>query len=389
MERVLYELSPVPALKVGADAVLLTRKLLDGLRRYAELWPGPLTAVLPPAAAANSSLDPVEVRLPSLGFGLKVLPFDGPELRALVKDAGLVHWGPHHLLHDLGDLLRGAGVPSVYITEYSLRTRREIIDASEPGLLRRWRRRLWEARQERLIRRNVARVTGFEANGTPTFEAYRGLNPRHLLFFDSRTTAGMVISREALERRLARAARPLHLVYSGRLAEMKGAADLIEVAAELRKRGTPFRMSICGAGPLEASMRARVWKEGLGRDVTFRGVLSFADELLPFLREEADVFVCCHKQGDPSCTYLETFACGVPIAGYENEAFEGLMKRVRAGWATPMNDPKALAALLSGLRANRASLAERSRAARTFAAENTFERTFEARMAFCREAAAL
>lgn len=390
MERVLYELSPVPAVRLAEDRVVLTRKLLDGLERYASLWPGPLVAVCPPAAGEVSCLDPVEVRPGRLGFGLRVLPFDGPELRGLFRSAALVHWGPHHQLHDLGDRLTAAGVPSVYVTENSLLTRRQVIDAARAGPLKRWRRIAWERAQERRIRRNIARVSGFEANGTPTFEAYRSLNPNHLLFFDSRTTSDLLIPPPALERRLARAAdprRPLHLVFSGRLVDIKGAADLIAVAASLKRRGTPFRMSICGAGPLEGAMRARVRSDGLGREVAFRGVLTFAGALLPFLREEADVFVCCHKQGDPSCTYLETFSCGVPIAGYENEAFGGLLKRVPAGWATPMNDPEALAAVLAGLHANRPSLFERSRAARAFAAEHTFDRTFKRRMAFFREAA--
>ncbi|HEX7898566.1 MAG TPA: glycosyltransferase family 4 protein [Planctomycetota bacterium] len=373
----------MPAVRVAPDTFLLTRKLREGLNRYAELWPGPVTAVLPPADAPPRNLDPIEVRREELNFELKVLPYDSPELRSLVRRAGLVHWGPHHQLHDLGDVLSEAGVPSVYVTEYSLRTRQGIITAARPGLLRRSWRRWWEWREERKIRHNIARVSGFEANGTPTFDAYRRLNPHHHLFFDTRTTADMIVGPEDLEARLARAAdpgRPLHLVFSGRLAEMKGALDLVDVAAALKRRGVPFRMSICGGGPLEEAMRARAGREGL--ELAFRGVMPFATALAPFIRREADVFVCCHPQGDPSCTYLETFACGVPIAGYRNEALEGLLKRVDAGWGTPVNDPKALAGLLARLHQDRSSLPAKSRAARAFAAERTFERTFAARVDF-------
>ena len=259
-----------------------------------------------------------------------------------------------------------------------------------PNALRRLRKRFWERAQERRIRRNIAQVTGFEANGTPTFEAYRGLNARNLLFFDSRTTADLLISPDGLERRLERALdlrHPLHFVFSGRLVEMKGVLDLVGVAARLRQREVPFRMSICGGGPLEAAMRARAEREGLEGRVIFRGVLPFSEKLVPFLGEEADVFVCCHAQGDPSCTYLETFACGVPIAGYLNEAFAGLLRRVNAGWGSPVGDANALADRLALLHARRDELVERSRAARAFAAEHTFERTFAARVAFFRECA--
>jgi colanic acid/amylovoran biosynthesis glycosyltransferase len=391
MVGVLYELSPVPAVRVAPDTFLLTRKLRQGLDRYAELWPGPVTAVLPPTDVPPPNLDPVEARRQDLRFGLKVLSYDAPELRSLVRGAGLVHWNPHHQLHDLGDVLSEAGVPNVYVTEYSLRTRRQIIDAARPGLLRRGWRRLWEGAQERRIRRNIARVSGFEANGTPTFDAYRGLNPHHLLFFDTRITAGLLIPPDAMEERLARASdpgRPLHLVFSGRLAEMKGALDLIEVAVALKRMNVPFRMSICGGGPLDARMRDRARDGGVERELAFLGVLPFAEALVPFTRREADVFVCCHPQGDPSCTYLETFACGVPIAGYRNEALEGLLKRVDAGWTAPMNDPAALAGVLARLHGDRTSLPAKARAARAFAAEHTFERTFAARVDFFLEAAA-
>jgi colanic acid/amylovoran biosynthesis glycosyltransferase len=390
MERVLYELSPVPAVRMAPDVYIVTRKLLDGLRRYAELWPGPVRAILPPAERLPSALDPVEVRLRDLPFQLRTIPFDAPELREALRDAALVHWGPQHQLHDLADLLHAAGTPSVYCTEYSLETRQRIIAAAVANPLRRVRKRFWERGQERRIRRSIARVSGFEANGTPTFEAYRELNPRHLLFFDSRTTGELLISSEALERRLERAVdprHPLHFVFSGRLIEMKGALDLVEVAQRLRARGVPFRMSICGAGPLEGAMRSRVAREELEGRVNFRGVLPFAEKLMPFLKEEADVFVCCHGQGDPSCTYMETFACGVPIAGYLNEAFAGILRRVNAGWGTPLGDTKALASLLAHLHGRREELIARSRAARAFAADHTFERTFASRVAFFRSCA--
>jgi colanic acid/amylovoran biosynthesis glycosyltransferase len=31
-----------------------------------------------------------------------------------------------------------------------------------------------------------------------------------------------------------------------------------------------------------------------------------------------DVFVCCHIQIDPPCTYLESYGAGLPIVGYAN-----------------------------------------------------------------------
>ncbi len=384
------ELSGLPVIVKEDGSFVITRKFLEGMERYAEGWPGPVIAVMHPTRHETSNLDHVTVRPGDLRFGIQALPFDSAPLRTLLAGCGFVHWGPHHLLHDLAGVLEQAGVPSVYFTEYSLRTRCQIVAAEVRNPLIRWRRYLWEWQQERRIRRNIPRVSGFEANGTPTFDAYRDLNPHHLLYFDTRTRADMRITPHELEERLARtldARCPLHLVFSGRLNEMKGAMDLLELAAELRRRGVAFRLSICGSGVLEAAMRQRVAAEGLGESVVLRGVLDFETGLVPFVKREADLFVCCHKQGDPSCTYLETMACGVPIAGYRNEAFAGLLERVDAGWGVPLDDVRALAETVARLAVRRPEIAEKGRTALAFASEHTFERTFDRRLAFFREAA--
>jgi glycosyltransferase involved in cell wall biosynthesis len=169
-------------------------------------------------------------------------------------------------------------------------------------------------------------------------------------------------------------------VFSGRLIRMKGADHLPLVAAELNRRQIPFEMTICGDGVLADSMRQQIASLGLSSCVRMPGVLDFATELVPFVKRKDDVFVCCHRQGDPSCTYIETMSCGVPIVGYENEALGGMLRRVPAGIGVPMDDVAALADALARLHADRATLAAMSRRALEFAAENTFEETVRKRM---------
>jgi glycosyltransferase involved in cell wall biosynthesis len=125
-------------------------------------------------------------------------------------------------------------------------------------------------------------------------------------------------------------------------------------------------------------MRAFVREHGLGSVVTFMGNLDFESELLPFMRSEVDLFVCCHRQGDPSCTYLETLACGVPIAGYGNEAWRGLAERSSAGWVTPMKRPRTLASKIASL--TDAEIERRSFNGLQFARAHTFETEFERRI---------
>jgi glycosyltransferase involved in cell wall biosynthesis len=135
----------------------------------------------------------------------------------------------------------------------------------------------------------------------------------------------------------------IRLAFSGRLIAIKGADHLVEVAAELKQRGTAFEFLICGGGELEKEMRDRVRALSLEEEVRFMGNLDFATELMPLLRERVDLFVCCHRQGDPSCTYLETMGCGVPIVGYANAAFRGVVETSGAGWTVPMDHPGAMA----------------------------------------------
>jgi glycosyltransferase involved in cell wall biosynthesis len=274
-------------------------------------------------------------------------------------------------------------------TEYTLATRKQIAAAEERNPLRRWRRYAWENRQEQAVRRSIALAAGVQCNGLPTFANYRTLNPRCLTYFDTRVTEAMMPDEEALELRLAEMLQggPLRLVFSGRLIAMKGADHLSELACELRRLGVPFTLAIYGSGNLEPAMRTALAEHDLAGQVHLKGVADFKTELLPRLQAAADLFVCPHRQGDPSCTYLETLACGVPIVGYANEAWGLLASTADVGLTAPLDDVAALARAVAAMHADRETLARLSLQAWEFAKEHTFERTFAARIAHLRECA--
>jgi colanic acid/amylovoran biosynthesis glycosyltransferase len=192
----------------------------------------------------------------------------------------------------------------------------------------------------------------------------------------------MLITPEELERRGAELMQggPLRLIFSGRLIAMKGADHLVRVAAELRSLGVPFRMEICGDGDLAPQMKADIQRLALGDLVTMNGVLDFHESLVPHTKHETDLFVCCHRSGDPSCTYLEVMSCGVPIVGYDNEAFTGVVHESGSGWLSPMNRPVELARKIATIAKDRVSLLAESRKAADFGRRHTFDRTFKARI---------
>jgi colanic acid/amylovoran biosynthesis glycosyltransferase len=94
----------------------------------------------------------------------------------------------------------------------------------------------------------------------------------------------------------------IRLVFSGYLNKIKGAHALIRIAHILQQRQLPFEFHIFGDGDLEKEMRKTILRLGLEKNVALHGVLNFTDKLIPTLKENIDLFVCCHVQGDPSCT---------------------------------------------------------------------------------------
>jgi glycosyltransferase involved in cell wall biosynthesis len=228
----------------------------------------------------------------------------------------------------------------------------------------------------------ISLANGVQCNGTPTYTAYKALTPFPHLFFDTRIEEAMLATSENISARYVGLGsdHPLHLVFSGRLTLMKGVDHLCLVAAHLRKLGVRFEMSICGDGDWAAQLRKDVDKMDLGDLVRLRGTLDFKTELIPFVTKEAHLFVCCHRQGDPSCTYLETMACGVPIVGYANEALRGLVEASGVGWITAINRPIELAEKIASLYRTPSALLASAHRSQAFAREHTFEKTFRRRV---------
>jgi colanic acid/amylovoran biosynthesis glycosyltransferase len=388
----LMVLLSAPSQVIGEGRITLAKKTLTGMELYHQLWGGPLRMVLPQARTAVNWIDEETIDTRPLPFSIEVLDLRSPQLRDRIKGAAVVMGGANYEMNGLSWYCRKLGVPYVFNSEYTLRTRWQIAMAELPNGARLLRRMLWEGKQELANLAEVALASGVQCNGTPTFDAYRRVNDNTLLYFDTRTERHMLAQEADVAARLARRAanKPLRLLFSGRFVPMKGTDELPKLAKALRDRGVPFHLDICGAGPLEGQMRHDVERDGLSQHVTFRGVLDFATELMPLVRREVDLFVCCHRQGDPSCTYLETFACGVPIVGYANEAFAGLLARANVGQSVPIDDVAGLATLIErAARPESLPAYERQcRAALALATEHTFEATFERRIEHLRTMAA-
>jgi glycosyltransferase involved in cell wall biosynthesis len=379
------ELILLPSLKAQSGprgGLVLTQKFLNGVAQYAKTWPGRVTTLVQLRADPTSDMDHVEVMPGETTTPLELRPASQEALANRLRNAAAVLGFLSPREEGLAALCRSIGVPLIYTSEYSPRTENQIIDATFRNPLRRWRRKLWVASAERIRQRELRLATGVQCSGSPTYEIYRHVNPNALVFFDNRVPRANVIGEKELVRKLEDQARPrpLRLVFGGRLIAMKGARELPRVASELKRLNVAFTLDIYGKGELESLIKEDIVKLGLQEHVFLRGVLDFDTGWIPLLKEKADLFVCCHPQGDPSSTYPEVMSCGVPIAGYDNEAFVGIVKHSGAGWLSPLNQPTPLAALIARLDKDRAEIRNAAWKAREFAAAHTFENTFAARI---------
>ncbi|OGT92549.1 MAG: glycosyl transferase family 1 [Gammaproteobacteria bacterium RIFOXYA12_FULL_61_12] len=366
------------------------RKFYEGMCLYGEKWPGPLKCVLSRSDAPLPDFGTVAIELADLPFECRVLE-PGERIGAghLAGAALVLASGDDFDQLHLSRLCASIGIKCVYVIEYIPETRHQIVALSTPNPLRRLRRHLylWRGEQKRL--RAFAQADGLQSNGMPAYREYGGFR-NNLLFFDTRVHQGEMIGEAELDRRLAclNQGGPLRLAFSGRLIRMKGADHLVQLARRLDRSGLAFHMTIYGAGELEAEMRAFIAREGLEDRVALTGALDFHERLLPDLKSQVDLFICLHRQSDPSCTYLETLSCGVPILGYENRAFAGLLGEAAIGWGAALEDLAGIGDRVLWPDRHREALAEAARTGAHFARSHGFEATFQRRIdhlvALCR-----
>jgi colanic acid/amylovoran biosynthesis glycosyltransferase len=376
----LLMIAPAPVIETGGR-VRLDVKFVEGMRAHAALWQGRITCVLWRGATAlpfGAEFAPTD-----LGFDLVLLD-PGAELGAgLLAGHDVIYAsGDDHLCLGLADLV-GPRQRLVYAIEYTQETRLQILRLDKSrGWLRMARSAVWLAKQERRRKRAFAKAAGLQANGYPAYDLYGPMNRNSLLYLDGRMTPDLFATEAEMAARAARlqAGGPLRLIYSGRLEPMKGAQDLMPVARRLASRGVAFCLDIFGTGSLRDAIAAEVAQAGEGGRIRLHAPVDFASELVPFTRKEADMFLGCHRQSDPSCTYLEAMGCGVAVASYDNRMWARLNAESAAGWGAPLGQPEVLADRIAEAAADTGTILARGRAALAFSQAHDFPSEFRRRM---------
>ncbi len=377
----LLMLPTAPVIETGNGTISLDVKFAEGMQHSCKIWPGRIDCILRKGAESIPFGGTYQVA--DLDYGLQVIDEEDVISPDMLRDYDVVLGAgdSHHDLH-ITDHGAEADAKIIYAIEYTIGTRLQIA-LMDPT--RNWPRRLysafWHLRKERLRRRAFRQADGIQANGYPALNAYRSMNANTLLYLDNRMKPEMFATTEEMTARLdhIREGHPLRLINSGRLEPMKGAQDLIPIARHLRDKGVAFTLDIYGTGSLEAHITEEIARHDLAAVVTLHAPVDFETELVPLSRTKADVFLSCHRQSDPSCTYLEAMGCGLAIAGYGNQMWSGLRAQSKAGWIAPLGKPISLAERIIEINESRDALISACRSALEFARSHDFVTEFKMR----------
>jgi len=373
--------SSAPA-AVADDGVFLDRKFVEGMKLYSDTWNGRVGCILKKQNAGfpfgqhycPEKLD-FDINIVPMGHEIDTGDVDGYDLILLCGDS----------YDQLGaaDICRKLGKQFVYTIEYTIRTRRQIIFLErDKSIMRKVYSLFWMYGTELRRVRAFRMAAGIQANGFPAMRAYGAINMHSMMYFDSRIDGQLLATEREMStrRKRMRAGEPVRLIYSGRLETLKGAQDLVPIAAHLHAKGVKFELNIFGFGSLAGEIRQSISNAGLEGLVRLHGPVDFETELVPFSRGHADIFVSCHRQSDPSCTYIESMGCGLPIAGYANEMWQGLQQASGGGWIAPLGDWKALADEIATIANQPEEIDSKALRALSFASEHGFRAEFQRRV---------
>lgn len=384
-EHVLCIVPSVSVWKKGNDLVF-DKKFFDGICEYTRYWEGRVSVVVRLSNDKLPDFGKVYIHPSDLKFRCTILSYQEPFQASHFLGATIVlAAGDANDQFCLAAITRNAAIKLVYILENIPQTRYQIALLSSQNPLVILRRIFYIWKQERYRLNAFFLADGFQFNGLPAANYYNQFS-HSVLYFDTRVRADQFISDATLNKRLLflREKRPLRLAFSGRLNKMKGADHLVLLASLLKNLKIRFQMTIYGSGDLDNKLAVEVENRGLNDSVNFRGAVDFDLVLLPELASSCDLFIILHRQSDPSCTYLETLACGVPLLGYKNLAYQGLLERAEVGWGVPSDDLMAVAEQIAHLDQNRDALANVARTGLAFARENNFENTMKSRITHLR-----
>ena len=373
MIKNLYILPSAPAF-VGDKGCWIDEKMYDGLRYFLDRWDGSVFVFL------KNSKNPIlfnRINIRDAKFDVSIYE-DSPDLSIVDSDdvilASADDYSQLSLPYKYPSLKRNI----VFILENTFNTRLRIILSERRNILKKIGGIRFLIKHEYAIRRALKNCGGLQANGYPAFLKYKKYCKNSIFYFDTRLEENVGSAKEG---DVGGEMGILRLAYSGRLTKIKGSNFLIPLARILDELGVSYIFKIYGDGELFESMKNIIVSENLSNRVLLMGAVDYKKVLVPCIRDEIDLFVMPHVQGDPSCTYFETLALGVPIIGFDNEAWSGILNNFgEMGWSVRSGDVKGMAQIINNLWNKRDIIIEKSDFVKKMAGGINFQSQFKKRL---------
>ncbi len=154
----------------------------------------------------------------------------------------------------------------------------------------------------------------------------------------------------------------VHMGYAGTLMAGKGIADVLEAVILLSQSGFPVRLTICGDGPLMASLRERASVLPEGR-VNFRGRVGNA-AILEMMEQATFLCVASRRESSEGMPIVVTegLSCRTPLLCSDHPCLTDILADGEGLRYFPSGDPAALAGLVRELANDPAAYARLSEA---------------------------
>jgi glycosyltransferase involved in cell wall biosynthesis len=145
---------------------------------------------------------------------------------------------------------------------------------------------------------------------------------------------------------LCEAQESRELLCVARLDPEKNLPLLLTAAKISVRRGTDFRLTIVGDGPLREQLKQQIVAEKLDDRIYLAGWRTQA-QIMEHLRSARALVLSSDREGLP-VVIMEAFALGVPVIATRTGGVEELVETGKSGWLVERNDADALADSIDG-----------------------------------------
>lgn len=158
-------------------------------------------------------------------------------------------------------------------------------------------------------------------HGKTVYDGYAKISSNPQLVHDVHISSEDMIDDQQLAEKIAALPEKklLHLGYVGRVHEIKGPEDWINIVEKVANQIGHDRIKATwlGNGPMFIAMQNLVKRKGLEKVINFKGFVDDRAEILDFM-QSIDVFLFCHSTPESPRCIIESVVSGTPLVGYSS-----------------------------------------------------------------------